>query len=127
MISRAVNSTNDIFLLNGRIATIDEGDQVIQSVRTRLLTYREEWFLDLTAGLPYFQEIFTKPANLVFTEAAIKREILDTVGVEKLISFEFTFDRSTRILDIRYEAETVYGTVSDTLMMNQTTAEIQNG
>jgi hypothetical protein len=127
MIEKAVNSSNDIFLLNGKIATITGSEQVAQSVRTRLLTYLGEWFLDTTAGLPYFQRVFTKPANFILTEAAIKNEILRTEGVDKLLSFEFSFDRNTRILDISYTAITIFGEISTTLKMNQTTAEIQNG
>ena len=127
MIGRSLNKCNDLFLENGSIATIDAGDQVVQHVRTRLLTYLEEWFLDTTAGLPYFQQIFIKPANLTLTEAVIRNEILETSDVEKLISFEFTFNKTKRTLEVKFEAQTTFGVVSSTLRMNQTTIEIQNG
>ena len=126
MIGRAVNKCNDLFLENGHIATVDKGDQVIQHVRERLLTYQDEWFLDTSAGLPYFQEIFTKPVNAVLTESAIRNEILQTPDVEKLTSFEFSFDKSKRTLSIKFNAVTTFGTVSSTLRMNETTIEIQN-
>jgi len=127
MIGRALNKCNDLFLENGRIGTIQAGDQVVQHVRTRLLTYLGEWFLDINAGLPYFQNIFTKPVNLTLTESVIKNEILQTPDVNKLVSFEFTFDRTKRILEIEFEAETTFGEVSSSLRMNKTTLEIQNG
>jgi len=126
MISAAVNRNNDMFLLNGQIGRATAGDQTVQFVRQRLLTYLEEWFLDETAGLPYLQSIFVKPANLPLTESLIKNEILNTAEAQELISFDFTFNRTTRIVSISFEALTEFGVVSATLKMNQLTAEIQS-
>lgn len=125
MIGRSLNSSNDIYLLNGQIATVQDGNEVLQHVRTRLLTYQGEWFLDTTAGLPYFQVILIKPANLSATESLIKSEILQTPGVDGLSAFALEFNKTTRTLNINFTAQTTYGDVSGTLRMNQTTAEIQ--
>ena len=125
MISRSLNNSNDIYLLNGRIAVIEDGEQVLQHVRTRLLTYQEEWFLDTRAGVPYFQAILVKPANLSRTEALIKTEILQTPDVAGLSSFGLEFDSNTRTLSINFTAQTTFGDVSGVLKMNQTTAQIQ--
>ncbi len=125
MISRSLNSSNDLYLLNGRISTVQDGNEVLQHVRTRLLTYQAEWFLDTTAGVPYLQSILIKPANLSATESIIKSEILQTPGVEGLSSFGLEFNKTTRTLNINFTAQTTFGDVSGTLRMNQTTAEIQ--
>jgi hypothetical protein len=125
MISRSLNNSNDLYLLNGRIAVVSEGEQVLQHVRTRLLTYQEEWFLDTRAGIPYFQNILIKPANLSGTEALIKTEILQTPDVLSLSAFGLEFDAITRTLNITFTALTAFGDVSGVLKMNQTTAQIQ--
>ena len=125
MISRSLNTCNDLFLLNGRISTIQDGEEVLQHVRTRLLTYQGEWFLDTAAGIPYLQRILLKPANLSATESLIKSEILQTPGVDGLSSFGLEFNKTTRTLNINFTAQTTYGNVSGILKMNQTTAEIQ--
>ena len=125
MISRSLNSSNDLYLLNGQIAVIQDGNEVLQNVRTRLLTYQAEWFLDTTAGVPYLQSILIKPANLSATESLIKSEILQTPGVEGLSSFGLEFNKTTRTLNINFTARTTFGDVSGTLNMNQTTAQIQ--
>ena len=125
MISRSLNNSNDLYLLNGRISTVQEGNEVLQHVRTRLLTYQAEWFLDTTAGVPYLQSILIKPANLSATESIIKSEILQTPGVDGLSSFGLEFNKTTRTLNINFTAQTTYGDVSGTLRMNQTTAQIQ--
>lgn len=125
MISRSLNSSNDLYLLNGRIATVQDGNEVLQHVRTRLLTYQAEWFLDTSAGLPYLQIILIKPANLSATESLIKSEILQTPGVDSLSAFGLEFNKTTRTLNITFTAQTTFGDVSGTLAMNQTTAQIQ--
>ena len=125
MISRSLNSSNDLYLLNGRIATLQDGNEVLQHVRTRLLTYQAEWVLDTSAGVPYLQRILIKPANLSATESIIKSEILQTPGVDSLSAFGLEFNKTTRTLNINFTARTTFGDVSGTLNMNQTTAQIQ--
>ncbi len=125
MISRSLNSSNDLYLLNGRIAALQDGNEVLQHVRTRLLTYQAEWFLDTSVGVPYLQRILIKPANLSATESIIKSEILQTPGVDSLSAFGLEFNKTTRTLNINFTARTTFGDVSGTLNMNQTTAQIQ--
>ena len=36
MISKALNSNNDIFVINGKFATVTEGAQTVQHLRTRI-------------------------------------------------------------------------------------------
>ena len=73
MISLGLNSDNDIFVKNGNFVFVDDAAEVLQNVRSRLLFYMGEWFLDNTLGVPYFQEILTKPANLSNVESIIKQ------------------------------------------------------
>lgn len=114
MISRALDSNNDILVRNGRIAVVEEGAETVQHVRTRLLFYLEEWFLDITAGTPYFQEIFTKPANLANIESIIKTRILATEGVQRLTEFAMVYEGpNTRKLNISFSAETTYGEINN--------------
>jgi len=112
MIGRALDDNNDLFLQDGSIALVDEGAEVVQHVRTRLLFYQGEWFLDLTAGVAYFQDIFIKPVNLSNIESVLKTEILLTDGVEKLIAFSMDYvGESQRQLTVEFSAETIYGII----------------
>lgn len=115
MIGRALNRDNDIFLdANGSLALVEEGAETVQHVRTRLQFFLEEWFLDLTAGTPWFQTILVKPINLGTVESIIKARILETPGVEELTAFSMAFDSDTRFLDVEFSAVTVYGTIDNT-------------
>lgn len=114
MISRALDSNNDLIIRSGQLRTISAGAEVVQHIRTRLQFYLEEWFLDLKAGVPYFQQIFTKPANLANIESIFKSKILNTPGVDILTEFTMNYEGgSTRLLSISFSAETVYGTIDN--------------
>lgn len=109
-VSRALDSNNDIIVRNGRIAIVSEGEQVLQHVRTRLLFYLNEWFLDLAAGTPWYQEVFVKPVNLDNIESVIKTRIAQTPELASITSFSLeTDDPNTRILRVNFTAETEYG------------------
>lgn len=114
MIGRALDSNNDLIIEGGQLKLVEEGAEVAQHVRTRLQFYLEEWFLDLKAGTPYFQQIFTKPANLANIESIFKTRILNTPGVERLLEFSMDYEGgSVRKLVVSFSAETVYGVIDN--------------
>ena len=57
-------------------------ESVRQRVLQRLLLFRGEWFLDTRAGVPYFDEIFTRPANVSIATSLLTSEIRAVEGVE---------------------------------------------
>ena len=114
MISRALDSNNDLIVDNGSFRTVAGGAEVIQQVRSRLLFYTGEWFLNLQSGTPYFQEIFKRPINLGRVESILKSRILDTEGVNELVSFEMNYTgESLRKLSVAFTANTIYGEISE--------------
>lgn len=124
MKSRALNAANDIFARNGAIATVQDGAEVVQHVRSRLLFYLEECAWDQTAGVPYFQRIFKKPANLAEAEALLKTEIIQTPGVSELIDFALQYNANTRRLTVTWQAETTYGSVVGSTINLQVRAQV---
>jgi len=119
-VSRALNSNNDIFVLGSRITIVEEGSQVVQHVRTRLQFYLEEWFLDLAAGTPWYQQIFLKPVNLNNIESILKTRIIQTPELSSIIEFSMEVESpQTRILKISFSAETEFGLInSEELYIN---------
>ena len=114
MIGRALDSNNDLIVESGQLKLVSDGAETVQHVRTRLLFYLEEWFLDLEAGTPYFQQIFTKPANLANIESIFKSRILGTPEVERLLEFSMDYEgNSTRKLTVSFSAETTYGIIDN--------------
>ena len=115
MIGRALDSNNDLIVNDGRLKIVKDGAEIVQHVRTRLLFYLNEWFLDLNAGTPYFQQIFTKPVNLSNVESILKSRILNTPGVNRLIEFSMDYvGGNERKLTINFSSETDYGFIDKT-------------
>ena len=89
-------------------------DSVAQHIKQRLLTILGEWFLDLSIGLPWFDEILGKHQDLSLVESLIKASIIDTPGVAELR--EFTIEASEtqeRTANIQFSAILTDGTTSD--------------
>lgn len=114
MIGRALDSNNDLIVENGSFQLVNDAAETVQHVRSRLLFYLEEWFLDTQAGTPYFQQIFIKPANLANAESILKSRILNTPEVLRLIEFSLDYEGpTTRKLNVAFSAETTYGVIDN--------------
>lgn len=113
--SRAL--TEDIWDLyldgDNRIARVEDKERVRQNIRERLQFFLGEWFLDIRVGVPWFQEIFVKPANLALTESELKRAIIQTKFVNELLEFEFLADIPNRFIEIpNFAVDTTFGRIS---------------
>lgn len=115
MTGRALDSNNDLIIKGGSFRLVKDAAEVVQHVRTRLLFYYNEWFLDLTAGTKYFQEIFIKPADLANVESILKQRILETPGILTLLEFSMEYEGGrSRKLSVSFSAETIYGLINIT-------------
>lgn len=80
------------FLVNSAAA-------VVQALKTRLNLWAGEWFLDVTAGVPYLTKVFGKSTKAT-ADSAIKTVILNTAGVTGIATYQSTLDHNTRKLTI---------------------------
>lgn len=71
-------------------------DSIAQSIKTRLLFFRGEDFLDSRAGMPYYQEILRKNPNRAVVLALFRRRILSVLGVVSVRRLDFSLDPVTR-------------------------------
>lgn len=114
MIGRALDQNNDLVVEGGQLKLVKDGEETVQHVRTRLLFYFNEWFLNRLAGVPYFEQIFVKPVNLANVESILKTVILRTPNVLRLNSFTLEYTgASERRLNVFFSAETTYGTIDE--------------
>lgn len=110
-VSFASDSNNDFIIENGEFVLVSDGAQVAQNVRERLLFYLDDYFLNRNLGVPYFQVIFQKPVDLAEVESILKQTIIQTDGVDQLLTFLTTFDPVTRKMTIATSFNTVFDTI----------------
>ena len=61
-----------------------------------LSTFEEEWYLDPNLGVPYYQDILKKQADLGEVSNIFFTAITDIPGVVEVLTFEFDYDNTTR-------------------------------
>ena len=103
MIYRQLDSNGD-YQLGAFLA--DSPACVAQAVQTRLNLWAGEWFLDVTDGTPYMQDILGRNTNYDFE---IKARILNTPGVVAITDYTSTV--TNRALSVQCVIQTAYAPV----------------
>lgn len=80
-------------------------DVVAQRLRIRLLTWRPEWFLDTSYGVPYW-DFLGKKVKKSDVDLIFQREILLENGVKELTFFQSTFENRKYSLSFRVKVTT---------------------
>jgi hypothetical protein len=106
----------------------DQPEGVGQSVKTRLLLFSGEWFLDTTAGTPWggfpLNDLVVQQGRILGVhtqlsrDAAIRDRIITTEGVVALVDYFSSVDPDTRAFSVEAIIDTVYGRAF-TLTINQ--------
>ena len=104
-----LDSDFDLDLVEGDLALIEGLDAIRQHVRQRLQLFLGEWFLDITVGVPYFQNVYVKNPNFIVVEALFRDRVLSTPGIDEVNSFDFDYDNNTRQLSVSFAATTING------------------
>ena len=109
----ALDTTDDDILLDdSNDLTLTTGvDAIEQHLKQRLRTFLEEWFLDKRIGIPWFQQVLKKNPDEVIVDSVIKREIINTPGINELTEFSLDID-NTRELDVDFRAQTTDGEIT---------------
>ncbi len=106
---------HDIYLdANGQIALTQT--PLDQRIDCRLRTFLGEFWLDVTLGIPYFQEVLKKNPDMQAVRAAFAAEIQKVPGVKTLESLEVSMDRALRKLTVTFNV-----TGTDSLLYFKTT------
>lgn len=92
---------------------IDSPKAVAQAVKTRFLLWRGQWFLDTTDGTPWIQSVLGKQRPETYN-LAIRQRILETRGVNSILSFDTTLNTSSRRVVFTATIDTIYGTTTVT-------------
>ena len=113
MIYRKLDVNGD-FTLGRKNEFASEAEAVTQAIYTRLWLWQGEWWEDLVNGLPMLQKILGYRNTQNAADILIRARIADTEGVLDVISFDSTFDESSRAYSCSAEINTLYGVVQIT-------------
>lgn len=122
-----LDSSGDLVIENGDLVLTLAGDDpggVGQLIREAVLLVKGEWFLDLDAGVAYFERdgvdaseaILGQTFDAAKCETAFREAIAAVAGVDTVVSVSATFDDGTRLATIAWVVTTTFGnTVADSL------------
>lgn len=115
-----IDDTNDLVFVNGDLQFSRGVDAIVQQCRISLQMFQGEWFLDLDAGIPYWQSILgSKPAVALSAARIYMRRELELVpGVAKVLRMDVSYTGSSRTLTANWQVSTVFGdTASDEIAL----------
>jgi hypothetical protein len=109
---RAIDSNGDYVVANtANEFLVDSAAAVAQLILTALQLWQGQWFLDVTAGVPYSTKVLGKYTMPVY-DTVLKNAILNVPGVNAITAYSSSV--SKRALTVNVTVDSIYGPVSVT-------------
>lgn len=110
---RALSPTGDMTFGQGSgNYLVDSSAAVCQILKTQLSLWQGEWFLNLSAGIPYLSKI-AGYGNLTMGALILKQAALGVPGVININDWSVTFNPATREYSVTGSSiNTTFGTTS---------------
>jgi hypothetical protein len=87
---------------------VNEPEAVGQAIETRLELWKGAWFLNTAAGVPYATKVIGKFTGQT-RDVVMRAAILQTEGVQSLVSYSSEFNPDTRGYSVNGVANTIFG------------------
>jgi hypothetical protein len=115
MIIRALDAYHDWTFGKGKQDYLRGQNAVMENIQTRLLSFFNDCFFDLRAGIDWFRLLGTKDTEKEI-ELSCKAVILGSYGVVRMNTISVSVLRSQRKVNLEYNIDTVYSSrVSQTI------------
>lgn len=101
--------TGALSIENGDLVVVSGLESIQQELILRLQFFQKDWFLDLQAGLPYWEQILEKLTDVGIIKQLYQQEIEATPGVKLVKSLDVRVDSSTRTLYVDFVVSTDLG------------------
>lgn len=116
---KSSSTYKDFLLVDGDLALTTDADpsgtnNVLQDILQRLSMFQGEWFMDNTAGVPYYQQILRKNPDQSKIDAIFINTICGTLGVQQLLSYAFVPNFAFRTLEVSFSCNTTSGFIDYT-------------
>jgi len=110
-----LDNDNNLVINNGVLSIISGAEEYRQAVRSALLTFQGEWFLNPLLGVPYYQQIYDKFLERSALRSIFSSQIKSVQGTTGVGSITFELDTSNRELTVNFTVQSIYGQFSDTI------------
>jgi hypothetical protein len=107
----SVLSNHDLSIRSGSLVIAAQAEEVRQRVLITLLHHWQEYFLNVPAGLPWYEFILGNKDHKLVGQL-LRKTILKVPGVYSVINFQLDFTNASREFAIYADVETEYGIVS---------------
>jgi hypothetical protein len=93
----------------GNIKIIEGLESLSENLDQRLKLFRGKYFMDTTAGVPYFEEILKKPVDQDLSASVLNAEVLKESEVTNIKNVVAELDRNTREFSYSVVIESIFG------------------
>ena len=97
------------FDAGGRLRYVEDDAATAQEIKTRILFFRGENFMDTREGVPYYTEILEKGVDLARVREIFRKVIASVPSVVDVPLLSLDLDRTTRTLTVVWEVRTATG------------------
>ncbi len=115
MIDLQLDDSHDLNIENNDLVLIEDEYQVSQNVDITLQFFKGEYPLDITFGIPYFENVFVKNPDIPEVSAIFKTAIMGVPDVNELLEFDLDYDASARTVSVTFLVNTTFGIVSGSI------------
>ena len=107
-----------ILFQNGQIfTTLNRQDSLRQRLDIRIKTQKGTWFLNISYGIDWFNDVFSDTSTKSSVDALIQAEILKEGLVADIIEFRSSVNNITREYRCDFKVKMVDQTVSDSISL----------
>ena len=96
------------------ISLVFSPDSLEFVLRQRFRFFLNEWFLNLSEGVPYYRDILIKNPNDSVVRSIFRQVILTTQDIDSIRTLKITIDKKERKLTAEFIAVRTDGTLFDT-------------
>lgn len=101
----------DVVFGAGDLVPVRGAQAIAQEVRVRCKYWLGEGVMDVTDGVDFENDVFTKPPDIPRAQAAFRLQLLATTGVAEVLTVTARFEPATRSIFIFYSARLVDGAI----------------
>ena len=101
--------SHDARIVDGKFQRVRGSDEVRQRVKVAIWHYIREYFLNVPDGVPWYEQILGRKSGTDLVSQLLRRRILQTPGVIRIVDFFVDFNTTTRTFEVESEIEVTPG------------------